>query len=103
MTVKALVSQAQAITCTSLQLVQATFHIAACEHISSRPEVAYISVVSCIGMARILGVGETPIDISRAAVGNCGSRSMDGDGERGVGYCDAGEVRAIAEIIWICY
>ncbi len=77
MTVKALVSQAQAIVCTSLQLVQAAFLIAACEHISGRPEVAYISVVSCIAMARILGVGETPKDISRAAVGNCGSRSME--------------------------
>ena len=77
MTVKALVSQAQATICTSLQLVQAAFLIAACEHISGRPEVAYISVVSCIGMARILGVGETPINISRAAVGDCGSQSME--------------------------
>lgn len=77
MTVKALVSQAQAIICTSLQLVQAAFLVAACEHISGRPEVAYISVVSCIGMARILGIVETPTDISRVAVGNCGSWSME--------------------------
>ena len=56
MTVKALVSQTQAIICKSLQLVQAVFLIAACEHISGRPEVAYISVVSCIGMARIMGL-----------------------------------------------
>ena len=77
LTVKVLFSQAQAIVCTSLQLIQAAFLIAACEHLSGRPDVAYISVVSCIGMARSLEVGESPTGVSRTTAGQPGSQSAE--------------------------
>lgn len=57
MATKALISQAQAAIGVSVQLVQAIFLMAACEHLSGRPRVAYVSLVSCIGMARMLDVG----------------------------------------------
>ncbi|KAF2731631.1 hypothetical protein EJ04DRAFT_554565 [Polyplosphaeria fusca] len=66
MAVKALVSQAQAAICTSLQLVQAAFLIAACEYLSGRPETAYASFMSCMGMSRILGVGDASMGTTRA-------------------------------------
>ncbi len=77
MTLKALVAQAQAVLYTSLQLIQAAFLIAACEYLTGKPEAAYVSIVSCIGMARVLGIGGTQTNPPRSVVGGCGSRSME--------------------------
>ncbi|RFU27772.1 hypothetical protein B7463_g8580, partial [Scytalidium lignicola] len=53
---KSLFALAQAELCTSLNLVQAAFLIAACEYICVRPEAAYISISACSSLARVLGV-----------------------------------------------
>ncbi|PVH98863.1 hypothetical protein DM02DRAFT_26507 [Periconia macrospinosa] len=59
MTTKAQVAQAQAITGVSLYLAQTMFLLAACEHLAGRPEVAYLSLTSCIGMTRMIEVEQT--------------------------------------------
>lgn len=58
-TIKSAFSQAQASICTSLRLVQAALLIALREYTSVRPEAAYISMMTCAGMARVLGIGIT--------------------------------------------
>jgi hypothetical protein len=56
--VKLLFTQVQAVICTSLPLVQALLIIAMCEYASARGEAAYISMTTCTGLARLLGLME---------------------------------------------
>lgn len=49
-------SQAQVSTTASLRLVQAALLIALREYTCVRPEAAYVSVLTCIGLARIVGL-----------------------------------------------
>ena len=55
-TTKSAFSQAQASICTSLRLVQAAVLIALREYTCIRPEAAYISIMNCVGLARVLGI-----------------------------------------------
>ena len=54
---KSAFAQAQASICTSLRLVQAALLIALREYTSIRPEAAYISMMTCVGMSRVLRIG----------------------------------------------
>jgi hypothetical protein len=56
--VKMLASQVQAGISGTDPLLQASILISAYEYASGRPETAYISINSCLGMAFILGVNE---------------------------------------------
>lgn len=56
--VKMLASQVQARICGSVPLLQASLLISAYEYASGRPETAYISLNSCLGMAFMLGINE---------------------------------------------
>lgn len=64
---KSAFSQAQASICTSLRLVQAAILIALREYISVRPEAAYISMMTCAGLARVIGIGITSVRTARDA------------------------------------
>jgi len=66
-TTKSAFAQAQASICTSLRLVQAALLIALYEYISIRPDAAYISITTCVGLARVLGVGTTSVRTMRDA------------------------------------
>ncbi|KAF2802621.1 uncharacterized protein BDZ99DRAFT_454620 [Mytilinidion resinicola] len=66
-TTKSAFAQAQASLCTSLRLVQAAFLIALREYMCLRLETAYISAMTCAGMARVLGIGITSIRTTRDA------------------------------------
>lgn len=60
-TTKLAFSQAQASICTSLRLVQAELLIALREYTCVRPEAAYTSIMTCVGLARIGGIGITSV------------------------------------------
>ena len=64
-TTKSAFSQAQASICTSLRLVQAALLIALREYTCVRPEAAYISMMTCAGLARVLGIGITSVRTTR--------------------------------------
>ncbi len=66
-TTKSAFSQAQASICTSLRLVQAALLIALREYTSVRPEAAFISMMTCAGLARVLGIGITSVRTTRDA------------------------------------
>ena len=67
MTTKSAFSQAQASICSSLRLVQVAFLIALREYIYVRPEAAYISMMTCMGLARIVGIITTSVGTMRDA------------------------------------
>lgn len=73
-TTKSAFSQAQASICTSLRLVQAALLIALREYTSVRPEAAYISMMTCTGLARTLGIGITSVRTTRDAQKTSDSR-----------------------------
>ncbi len=73
-TIKSAFSQAQASICISLRLVQAALLIALREYISVRPEAAYISMMTCAGLARVLGIGITSVRTTRDAPNRSDSR-----------------------------
>ena len=58
-TTKSAISQAQASICTSIRLVQAALLIALREYTCVRPEAAYISMMTCAGLARVVGIRMT--------------------------------------------
>jgi len=58
---KSLLSQAQVDICVSLPLVQAALLITICEYAAARPNAAYISIVTCIGLARVLDIKESSV------------------------------------------
>lgn len=61
-TSKSLFMQAQTAHCASIPLIQAACIITAYEYACFRPEAAYISLGTCINMARVLGIiGATPL------------------------------------------
>ncbi|EXJ86814.1 hypothetical protein A1O3_03768 [Capronia epimyces CBS 606.96] len=64
-TTKSALSQAQASLCTSLRLVQAALLIALREYASLRPETAYISMMTCAGLARVMGIKIPSVSDSR--------------------------------------
>ena len=55
-TIKALFSQAQAEAGASIPLMQGGLILAECEYAWQRPKVAYVTVATCVGMARVLGI-----------------------------------------------
>lgn len=67
MTTKSAFSQAQASICTSLRLAQAALLIALCEYTSVRPEAAYISTMTCAGLARVMGIRTVSVRTTRDA------------------------------------
>jgi hypothetical protein len=69
-TAKLVFSQVQAVKCTSLPLVQALLIIAMCEYACVHGEAAYISITTCTGMARLLGLGKTSISSCRDKTSN---------------------------------
>ncbi|OCK73859.1 hypothetical protein K432DRAFT_430353 [Lepidopterella palustris CBS 459.81] len=73
-TTKSAFSQAQASICTSLRLVQAALLIALREYMCLRLEAAYISMMTCVGLARVLGIGITSVRTTRDAQVTSGSR-----------------------------
>ena len=60
-TTKSALSQAQTPICTSLRLVQGALLIALREYTCVRPEAAYISLMTCAGLARVEGIGTTSV------------------------------------------
>ncbi|MCJ1389927.1 hypothetical protein MMC18_002784 [Xylographa bjoerkii] len=64
-TTKLALSQAQASICTSLRLVQAALLIALREYTCIRPDAAYISMMTCAGLARVVGIGITGVRTTR--------------------------------------
>jgi hypothetical protein len=54
---KSALSQVQTSICTSLRLVQAAVLIALREYTCIRPEAAYVSMMTCVGMVRVVGIG----------------------------------------------
>ena len=74
MTTKSAFSQAQTSICTSLRLVQAALLIALREYACVRPEAAYISMMTCAGLARVVGIGITSVRTTRDAPKTSGSR-----------------------------
>ena len=58
---KSAFAQAQGLLCTSLRLVQAALLIALREYAGLRPEAAYITLVTCAGLARVLGIKVTSV------------------------------------------
>lgn len=74
-------SQAQASNCTSLRLVQAALLIALREYTFVRPKAAYVSLMTCAGMAQVVRIGvlstKTPIDVQNTS----DSRFEDGESE----------------------
>ena len=73
-TTKSAFSQAQASICTSLRLVQAALLIALCEYTCVRPESAYISTMTCAGLARVVGIGIMSVRTTRDAQKTSDSR-----------------------------
>ena len=73
-TTKSAFSQAQASICTSLRLVQAALLIALREYTCVRPEAAYISMMTCAGLARVVGIGITSVRTTRDAPKTSNSR-----------------------------
>lgn len=73
-TTKSAISQAQASMGMSLRLVQAAFLIALREYTSARPEAAYISMMTCAGLARLLGIEITSVKTTRDAQQTSDSR-----------------------------
>lgn len=73
--VKPVFSQAQISICASLRLTQAAFLIALREYTSVRPEAAYISMMTCVGLARVLEIGTKSSKITRNAQIMSGSQS----------------------------
>lgn len=73
-TTKSAFSQAQASICTSLRLVQAALLIALREYTCVRPEAAYISMMTCAGLARVVGIGITSVRTTRDAQKKSDSR-----------------------------
>ena len=71
---KSAFSQAQAAICTSLRLVQAALLIALREYTSVRPEAACISMMTCAGLAQVLGIGITSVRTTRDAQQTSDSR-----------------------------
>ena len=71
---KSAFSQAQASICTSPRLVQAALLIALREYTCVRPEVAYISMMTCAGLARVVGIGMTSVRTTRDAQKRSDSR-----------------------------
>lgn len=63
--VKSAFSQAQASICTSLRLVQAALLIALHEYVCVRPDAAYVSVMTCGGLARVMGIGLVSVSTAR--------------------------------------
>lgn len=74
MTTKSAFSQAQASICTSLRLVQAALLVALREYICVRPEAAYISIMTCAGLAHVMGIGITSVRTTRDAQKTSDSR-----------------------------
>ncbi|KAF2489840.1 hypothetical protein BU16DRAFT_495202 [Lophium mytilinum] len=74
MTTKSAFAQVQASLCTSLRLVQAAFLIALREYTGLRLEAAYISMMTCVGMARVLGIGIKSVRTTKDARIASGSR-----------------------------
>lgn len=61
-TSKSLLLQTQTAICASIPLIQAAFIITVYEYACARPKIAYISLSTCISMARILGlIGSTSL------------------------------------------
>jgi Fungal specific transcription factor domain/Fungal Zn(2)-Cys(6) binuclear cluster domain len=69
---KSLFAQAQATICTSLSLIQALLLIATSEYVCLRLEAAYISMTTCAGLARVLGLGKGTLRTSEDVRGNDG-------------------------------
>ena len=55
-TTKSAFGQGQASCFASSPFVQATLLIATCEYACVRPRAAYVSMMTCVGMARVLGI-----------------------------------------------
>ncbi len=64
-TTKSAFSQAQASICTSLRLVQAALLVALREYTCVRPAAAYISMMTCVALARVMGIGMTSVRTTR--------------------------------------
>jgi hypothetical protein len=75
--VKSLFSQVQAFIPTSLPLVQAQLIIAMCEYACARGKAAYISMTTCIGLARLLGLGKPSMNSFRDQIPNHGIKLVD--------------------------
>jgi hypothetical protein len=60
--VKLLFSRVQVAVRASLPLVQALLIIAMCEYAGARGEAAYVSIATCTGLARLLGIQRIPTD-----------------------------------------
>lgn len=71
---KSAFSQAQASIGTSLRLVQAALLITQREYVCVRPEAAYISMMTCIGLARVEEMRITSVSTTRGAQKTNGSR-----------------------------
>ena len=65
---KSLLSQTQSSICTSLPLAQATLLIAICEYASARPKAAYISIMTYVGLARILDLEEGSVGTPKSGM-----------------------------------
>jgi hypothetical protein len=55
--VKSAFAQAQASVCTCVRLVQVAILIALHEYVCVRPQSAYVSMMTCVGLAQVLGIG----------------------------------------------
>ena len=62
MTTKAAFSQAQASITMSLRLIQAAILITLREYTGTRADSAYVSLMSCAGMARVSGITTTILE-----------------------------------------
>ena len=70
MSTKAAFAQAQASMATSLRLVQAALLLSLREYLSTRTSVAYTSMMTCVGMARLLGTTAKTIKTTRELEAN---------------------------------
>ena len=74
MATKFALSQAQTSICTSLRLIQASLLIALREYKSVQPEAAYITMMTCMGLTRVLGIGIASLRTTRDVQSTCGYR-----------------------------
>lgn len=58
-TTKVLLMKIETLMAPSMQLLQATLLVSLCEYAAARPETAYISLGTCVAIARILGIGQS--------------------------------------------
>ena len=82
MTTKSALSQAQASICTSLRLVQTALLIALREYTCVRPEVGYISMMTCVGLARVMGIRITLVRTTTDRLKPSHSQSEDMEREK---------------------